>query len=263
MRRRMFLVASSALAATTLLPATAPADLYDVMFRRDRDDAEAKAKLERSSYAIPALFILEYAYTQLWLSWGVKPDVVLAHSVGEYAGAVAAGTMQLADALKLVALRGKVMDAAPAGAMTSVPLSLERVQPHLGDRLDIAAVNTPETTVVSGQVADIERLEADLAKTGVEARRIHIEVAAHSRQLDGQLEPFRAGFEGVAFERPTVPMASLSTSSMVRRWPSRRLKAAAVIQPAVPPPTITSFLTSGCIIPSLWRPLPPPGGRRH
>ncbi|MBB3891584.1 amino acid adenylation domain-containing protein [Phenylobacterium haematophilum] len=190
------------------LPATAPADLYDVMFRRDRDDAEAKAKLERSSYAIPALFILEYAYTQLWLSWGVKPDVVLAHSVGEYAGAVAAGTMQLADALKLVALRGKVMDAAPAGAMTSVPLSLERVQPHLGDRLDIAAVNTPETTVVSGQVADIERLEADLAKAGVEARRIHIEVAAHSRQLDGQLEPFRAGFEGVAFERPTVPMAS-------------------------------------------------------
>ena len=90
------------------------------MFRRERDDAEAKAKLERSSYAIPALFILEYAYTQLWLSWGVKPDAVLAHSVGEYAGAVAAGTMQLADALKLVALRGKVMDAAPAGARVAL-----------------------------------------------------------------------------------------------------------------------------------------------
>ncbi|WP_312163852.1 non-ribosomal peptide synthetase/type I polyketide synthase [Phenylobacterium sp.] len=190
------------------LPPTAPADLYDVMFRRERADAEAKAKLERSGYAIPALFILEYAYTKLWLSWGVKPDAVLAHSVGEYAGAVAAGAMRLADALKIVVLRGKVMDDAPQGAMTSVPLSADRVRPYLGDRLDIAAINTDETTVLSGPTADIERLEADLAKAGLDARRIHIEVAAHSRQLDGQLEPFRAGFAGVAFESPTVPMAS-------------------------------------------------------
>lgn len=195
-------------ACFALLPPIAPADLYDIMFRRERDDAEAKAKLERSGYAIPALFILEYAYTQLWASWGVKPDAVLAHSVGEYAGAVAAGAMRLADALKIVALRGKVMDDAPAGAMTSAPLSIDRVRPYLADRLDIAAINTDETTVLSGQTADIERLEEDLAKAGVESRRIHIGVAAHSRQLDGQLEPFRAGFAGVAFERPTVPMAS-------------------------------------------------------
>lgn len=195
-------------ACFALLPPTAPADLYDMMFRRERSDAEAKAKLERSGYAIPALFILEYAYTKLWLSWGVKPDAVLAHSVGEYAGAVAAGAMRLADALKIVALRGKVMDDAPAGAMTSAPLSIDRVRPYLGDKLDIAAINTDETTVLSGQTADIERLEEDLAKAGVEARRIHIGVAAHSRQLDGQLEPFRAGFASVTFARPTVPMAS-------------------------------------------------------
>lgn len=191
-----------------VLPSTAPADLYDIMFRRERNDAEAKAKLERSGYAIPALFILEYAYTKLWLSWGVKPDAILAHSVGEYAGAVAAGAMRLADALKIVALRGRVMDDAPEGAMTSVPLSVDGVRPHLGDTLDIAAINADETTVLSGQTADIERLEEDLAKAGIEARRIHIGVAAHSRQLDGQLEPFRAGFAGVAFERPTVPIAS-------------------------------------------------------
>lgn len=190
------------------LPPSAPADLYEVMFRRERGDAEAKSKLERSGYAIPALFILEYAYTQLWASWGVKPDAILAHSVGEYAGAVAAGAMRLEDALKIVALRGKVMDEAPAGAMTSVPLSADAVRPYLGDTLDIAAINTDETTVLSGQTADIERLEHDLAKAGLEARRIHIEVAAHSRQLDGQLEPFRAGFAGVPFEKPAVPMAS-------------------------------------------------------
>lgn len=195
-------------ACFAVLPPSAPADLYEIMFRRERDDTEAKAKLERSGYAIPALFILEYAYTELWRSWGVKPDAVLAHSVGEYAGAVAAGAMRLADALKIVTLRGRVMDEAPEGAMTSVPLSVDRVRPYLGDKLDIAAINSDETTVLSGQTADIERLEEDLAKASVEARRIHIEVAAHSRQLDGQLETFRAGFAGVAFERPTVPMAS-------------------------------------------------------
>ncbi|MBA4010670.1 MAG: hypothetical protein C0481_02275 [Phenylobacterium sp.] len=190
------------------LPPIAPADLYDIMFRRERSDAEAKAKLERSGYAIPALFILEYAYTKLWQSWGVQPDAVLAHSVGEYAGAVAAGAMRLADALKIVALRGKVMDDAPAGAMTSVPLSVERLRPYLGDKLDIAAINTAEATVLSGRTADIEQAEQVLATAGIEARRIHIEVAAHSRQLDGQLEPFRAGFAGVTFDAPSLPIAS-------------------------------------------------------
>lgn len=190
------------------LPPIAPPDLYDMMFRRERADAEAKAKLERSRYAIPALFVLEYAYTKLWSSWGVKPDAILAHSVGEYAGAVAAGALRLDDALKIVTLRGKVMDEAPEGAMTSVPLPVDRVRPYLGEQLDVAAINTAETTVLSGRTADIERVEAELAKAGVEARRIHIEVAAHSRQLDGQLEPFRAGFAGVSFAKPTTPMAS-------------------------------------------------------
>ncbi|MBX3596784.1 MAG: amino acid adenylation domain-containing protein [Rhizobiaceae bacterium] len=196
------------------LPKSAPADLYEVMFRRDRTDADAKAKLERSGYAIPALFILEYAYTKLWASWGIKPDAILAHSVGEYAGAVAAGAISLGDALSIVTLRGMVMDDAPQGAMTSVPLSVEGVQPYLGDHLDIAAINTGETTVVSGQSADIARLEADLEKAGIEARRIHIEVAAHSRQLDAQLEPFRSGFAGIQFSKPAIPMAS----SMRGNW---------------------------------------------
>ncbi|MGC4025590.1 MAG: amino acid adenylation domain-containing protein [Mesorhizobium sp.] len=190
------------------LPQTAPADLYDIMFRRQRDDAEARTKLERSGYAIPALFILEYAYTKLWAAWGVKPDAILAHSVGEYAGAVTAGAMRLGDALNIVTLRGKVMDDAPEGAMTSVPLSVARIESFLGSELDIAAVNTNDTTVVSGPVAEIARLEEELSKAGIEARRIHIEVAAHSRQLDGQLEPFRAGFAGVSFSKPTLPMAS-------------------------------------------------------
>ena len=190
------------------LPDTAPADLRIMMLERDLEDAEAKAKLARSDYAIPALFILEYAYAELWQSWGVRPDAIFAHSVGEYAGAVMAGVLGLEDALRVVTLRGALMEAAPKGAMTTVPFCATQAEAYLGDSLDIAAINSTATTVVSGQLDEIEALEARLAQEGHEARRIHIDVAAHSRQLDGQLDAFRAGFEGVAFQALQTPMVS-------------------------------------------------------
>ncbi|MDA7964122.1 type I polyketide synthase, partial [Ruegeria sp.] len=193
------------------LPDTAPTDLEEMMFARDASDAEASAKLSRSDYAIPALFILEYAYAQLWKSWGVTPDLIFAHSVGEYAGAVVAGAMTLRDALKIVTLRGQVMEAAPEGAMTTVPFNEAETQELIqrtGAELDIAALNLPDRTVVSGPLNAIERLEAELSNQDHDVRRIHIAVAAHSRQLDGQLDRFRAGFEGVQFSAPQIPIIS-------------------------------------------------------
>ena len=200
--------ASAVTACFAGLPKDAPADLHEMMFARPLDDVEARGKLGQSGYAIPALFILEYAYAQHWQSWGITPDAILAHSVGEYAGAVTAGAMGLTDALRIVTLRGQVMDAAPAGAMTTVPKCSPAVEKLLGEHLDIAAINMAEATVVSGPLAEIEALEARLADTDHAARRIHIDVAAHSRQLDGQLERFRAGFDGVRFGKLAVPMIS-------------------------------------------------------
>ncbi len=191
-----------------MLPATAPSDLRQVMFGARLNDESARVKLLRSSYAIPAVFILEYAYCKLWESWGIRPDAIVAHSAGEYAGALAAGVMELADALKIVTLRGQVMEQAPAGAMTAVPLGEMRVRELIGEGLDIAAVNTAQSTIVSGPIAGIEALEAQLAGSEHEARRIHIDVAAHSRQLDDQLDRFREGLEGISFRQPTVPMVS-------------------------------------------------------
>ena len=190
------------------LPGSAPADLREVMFERTVADKPARAKLEMSAYAIPALFILEYAYARLWQSWGIEPAAILAHSVGEYAGAVVAGAMSVADALGVVTLRGRVMDAAPAGAMTVIPAGSDVVQDLVGDRLDIAAFNAPNLCVVSGEVGDIEALEARLLGGEYEAKRIRIKVAAHSRILDGQLDAFRAGFAGVRFATPKVPFVS-------------------------------------------------------
>ncbi len=190
------------------LPADAPADLERIMFEATLADAEAREKLGQSGYAIPALFILEYAYAKLWESWGIRPDAILAHSVGEYAGAVTSGAMMMADALRVVTLRGQVMDAAPKGAMTTIPADEATVRGLIGPDLDIAALNGPQATVVSGTSEAIGALEALFAGGEFEARRIHIDVAAHSRQLDGQLDRFRAGLADVNFSEPSIPMLS-------------------------------------------------------
>jgi acyl transferase domain-containing protein len=190
------------------LPKDAPADLRTMMFERPFPDPEARQKIGRSTYAIPALFVLEYAYSKLWESLGVKPDLILAHSVGEYAGACVAGVLSVADAMRIVTLRGRVMDQAPSGAMTTVPASEEVVRSLVGDALDIAALNAPEASVVSGTTEAIEALEKRLLGTDHECKRIRIDVGAHSRVLDGQLEAFRAGFAGVRFQAPKIEMVS-------------------------------------------------------
>ncbi|MCB9876958.1 MAG: amino acid adenylation domain-containing protein [Planctomycetes bacterium] len=191
----------------------APADLYEVMFERTLDDRDARDKLNRSTWAIPALFVLEYAYACWWRALGVEPALVVAHSVGEYAAAVVAGTMQLDCALRITALRGRVMDEAPGGAMTTVPAdeatvrALLAADPALAE-LDIAALNAPELTVVSGTREAIAALEARLAGSEHECRRIHIDVAAHSRVLEPVLDRFRRGFDDVRFGSARVPMIS-------------------------------------------------------
>ena len=193
----------------SLLPASAPDDLYEVMFLRTLADDDARDKLStKSAYAIPALTILGYAYTKQLESWGIKPDSIVAHSAGEYAGAVVSGAMTLRDALRVVTLRGQVMDDAPKGAMTTIPADEATVRKLVGDNLDIAALNAPEVSVISGHMDEIAALEKQLCETEHAARRIPLDVAAHSRLLDGQLDRFRKGFEGIKFGTPTLPMVS-------------------------------------------------------
>ncbi|MBL8747825.1 MAG: amino acid adenylation domain-containing protein [Planctomycetes bacterium] len=190
------------------MPKDAPADLRAVMFERPFDDTDARDKLSRSTYAIPALFVLQYAWAKWWEAQGIRPALIFAHSVGEYAGAVIAGVMQLADALRIVAVRGRVIDDAPAGAMTTVPLPETKVRELIGDSLDVAALNAPEVSVVTGGLAAIEALESRLLGTEHECKRIRVASAGHSRLLDGQLERFRAAFAGVTFSAPKIPMVS-------------------------------------------------------
>ncbi|HYF42674.1 MAG TPA: SDR family NAD(P)-dependent oxidoreductase [Ramlibacter sp.] len=196
------------------LPADAPHDLRAVMFERENGDKQAAATLEQPRYAIPALFIVEYALARLWENWGVKPAAVIGHSAGEYAAACLAGVMSLADALAIVVLRGQLFEEVPAGAMLSVDLPEAKLQELLaGLDLDIAAVNAPDLCIASGALAAIAQLEERLRAQGLEGRRLHIHVAAHSRLLDGVLDRFRQRVRAIRLSPPTIPFISNLTGT--------------------------------------------------
>lgn len=196
-------------ACFALLPADAPADLRAVMFEADAESAPAVAALEKPSYAIAALFILEYALAQLWKSWGVTPTAVIGHSAGDYAAACVAGVLSLQDALALVVLRGQLFETVPAGAMLAVDLPEKTLRPLLDDlALDIAAVNAPDACVASGPLEAITALAQRLADQGQEGRRLHISVAAHSRLLGAILPRFRERLAHVRLSPPAIPVIS-------------------------------------------------------
>ncbi|HUG25488.1 polyketide synthase [Piscinibacter sp.] len=198
------------------LPADAPADLRALMFECQPGDAEAARRLEQPRYAIPALFTLEYALARLWESWGVQPAAVIGHSAGEYAAACIAGVMSLADALSIVVLRGWLFEQVPPGAMLSVDLAEAPLREAMaGLDLDIAAVNAPDLCIASGSLDAISRLGEELAGRGIEGRPLRINVAAHSRLLDGVLATFRDRVSRIRFSAPRIPFISNLTGTWV------------------------------------------------
>lgn len=192
-----------------LMPADAPADLRAVMFDSQPGDAQAARTLEQPRYNIPALFVLEYAIAKLWESWGVKAAAVIGHSAGEYAAAVVAGVMSVRDALSVVVLRGQLFEQVPAGGMLSIDLPEAELRPLMeGLELDIGVINAPDLCIASGTTSALDELTRRLAAQGREARRLHINVAAHSRLLEPILERFRQGVAGIRLSAPAIPFIS-------------------------------------------------------
>ncbi|MGC0417981.1 beta-ketoacyl synthase N-terminal-like domain-containing protein [Embleya sp. AB8] len=165
---------------------------------------------------LPALFTVSVATARLLRSWGIEPDVVLGHSLGEYAAAVTAGILTLADAAHLVTVRCAGMaDAAGAGAMLAVPLSeaearhLTRRHPHL----DLAVVNAPDACVLAGPTDAILALHRELHARGVDAKRLRLDAAAHSRLVDPVLPDLRAAARRVRTAPGTIPLITTVTGA--------------------------------------------------
>ncbi len=150
-------------------------------------------------------------------SWGVRPRAMLGHSLGEYVAACLAGVFSLEDALALVAERGRLMQALPAGAMLAVPLPEAEIAPLLGPELSLAAVNGPARTVVSGPEAAIAALEAELASRGTAGRRLHTSHAFHSASMDAILAPFAERVRATRRNAPDLPFVSNLTGTWITR----------------------------------------------
>ncbi len=190
-------------------------DLRPMLFCASDDIAQASEELEPMPHQLPAIFIVEYALAQLWKSWGVEPAALIGHSLGENTAACIAGVMSFEDALGLVTLRGKLFAKVSGGAMTSVNLTRAELEPLLPSGIDIAVINVPDVTVVSGPVASIEALEAMLAEREIEAKRLAIPVAAHSHMLEPILGEFRTYLRSIKLGKPKIPFLSNGTGAWI------------------------------------------------
>jgi acyl transferase domain-containing protein/acyl carrier protein len=161
------------------------------------------------------LFAIEYALAMLWMEWGIRPQAMIGHSVGEYAAACLAGVFSPEDALRLVAARGRLMQEAPEGAMLSVRLEEPAARDLLGGKLSLAAVNGPTSCVVSGPHDAIVELEERLTEEGVGQRRLHTSHAFHSGMMDSILKSFEREVENVTLNSPKIPYVSNLTGTWI------------------------------------------------
>ncbi|WP_275937222.1 type I polyketide synthase, partial [Streptosporangium subroseum] len=184
----------------------------------DRPLADALADEEllgRTEYAQPTIFAVEVALLALVRHWGLTPDVLVGHSIGEIAVAYAAGVLSLADAAALVGARGRLMQALPAGgAMLAVQAGESDVHAAFPD-VDIAAVNGPDAVVVSGSEAEIGRVAAVAAERGWKTTRLRTSHAFHSRLMEPMLAEFRRVLRFLTFREPKLPIVSTVTGRLV------------------------------------------------
>lgn len=171
-------------------------------------DPAGAEPLRRTEFAQPALFAVEYALARLWESWGIRPAAMIGHSVGEYVAACLAGIMRLEDALRLVALRGRLMQALPPGRMLSVALPIEEAERFVRGDVAVAASNAPSLTVLSGPAEALDDIGRTLAGKGVAVRPLHTSHAFHSPAMDPVLEDFRALVAAVPLAAPALPFVS-------------------------------------------------------
>ena len=184
-------------------------DLRHVLYpAADADKSEAQDRLMQTSLTQPALFVVEYALAQAWLSLDVRPQVMIGHSLGEYVAATLAGIFALDDALHLLAVRGRLIQSMPGGTMLAVVLPEEEVTPLLTEGLSLAAVNGPKLCVVSGPEEAVAALRQKLSGQGMVSRELKTSHAFHSAMMEPILAEFEAEVRRVTRNKPRIPIVS-------------------------------------------------------
>ncbi|MGN7187587.1 type I polyketide synthase, partial [Microbacterium enclense] len=184
-------------------------DIRDALF------GDTPELLTQTRWAQPALFSLEWALTRLWASWGITPTAMIGHSLGEWVAACVAGVFTLPDALRLLLLRGELMQSCPPGQMLAISTTLEQLTPHLTPDIDIAALNTSRDIVVSGTAAALHNLATTLSEHRIPTHTINEHHAFHSRHMDGILTDFTHAVAATPLHPPTIPFASNVTGKPI------------------------------------------------
>jgi amino acid adenylation domain-containing protein len=194
-------------------------DIKEILYpfhRSNRSDTSYKSyksHINRTEVAQPILFAFEYALAKLLMKWGITPRAMIGHSIGEYTAACLSGVFSLEDALKLVVLRGRLMQQMPPGAMLGVQLAKEDLIPLLNDELSLAAVNTPSFCVVSGPAEIIHAFADRLKQKEHSCRLLHTSHAFHSKMMEPILQEFEAQVGKIAVNKPGIPYISNVTGN--------------------------------------------------
>ena len=188
-------------------------DVRDLLLAKGDDLVTAKVLITETQYSQPCLFVMGYGLYKLWSAWGVLPSAVIGHSVGEIVAAHIAGVFSLEDALLLVASRGRLMQDLPTGAMVSVRLGAEDVEPLLIEGLSIAAINGAASCVVAGEHQKIDQFCNKCEQQDIALRRLQTSHAFHSEMMEPAVQPFSDIVGCTRRSKPAIPIMSTANAS--------------------------------------------------
>ncbi|MGH9824256.1 MAG: type I polyketide synthase, partial [Blastocatellia bacterium] len=200
---------------STLLISELGLDIRELLYPADFPGPGGGLDLLETSIAQPALFAVEYALAKQWMAWGINPESMIGHSVGEFVAACLAGVFSLEAALRLVAVRGRLMQGLSHGAMIAVQVGEHQAHAFLRDGISLAAINGPEQCVLSGRTEDIEKLEAHLSLRGTTCKRLRTSHAFHSAMMEPVLNEFEQELSRVSIGQPRIRYISNLTGSWV------------------------------------------------
>jgi acyl transferase domain-containing protein/acyl carrier protein len=190
-------------------------DLRKMLGRAPEQADEATQKLNQTYLTQPAIFVIEYALAQLWISWGIQPVAMIGYSIGEYVAATLAGVLSLEDALTLVAKRAQMIQDLPGGAMLAVPLSEEKVRPLLNENLSLSAINGSSVCVIAGTTDAVDELDFQLTQRGLACRRLQSSHAFHSHMMEAIAKSFTELVKTINLQPPQLPYLSNVTGTWI------------------------------------------------
>ena len=205
-----------------ILDGVLPLPLLDALFEGEGDGAP----IYRTTVAQPAVVAFEWSLAEMWKAWGVQPAAVIGHSLGEFAAACVAGVMSIEDTLGLVAERGRLLDSLPGGDRMAAIFASAEVVDELLDGVDgevmIGAMNSPESTVISGRAEAVSKVVAACAERGIECRELKLDKGFHSSRVEPILDALEARAGEVTCHPPSIPLARNVSGQVSAAAPSAR-----------------------------------------